>query len=233
MCLEGGTPWLTPAANEPGELAAILDRAEATDLASWAFPAEFLAEWDERRREGRPLPRLGEGSRGPATIMTSVLHPETAVLWMLDHPELMRRFRDVLAAKMVELNSVLRQFSGNTQPGWWITDDNCALLSPPLYREFCYPVLEKVLAAMAPGDAWRYQHSDSAMGHLLDFQYALGIRAVNYGPEVDAALIRRKMPDALIHGHMPPLLLRTAVRRRLRPGCGTIFKRPARADDST
>ncbi len=34
------------------------------------------------------------------------------------------------------------------------------------------------------------------MGHLLDQQYALGIREVNYGPEVDAALIRAKMPDA-------------------------------------
>jgi uroporphyrinogen decarboxylase len=46
------------------------------------------------------------------------------------------------------------------------------------------------------------------MGHLLDFQYNLGIREVNYGPEVDAAVIRTKMPDAMIHGQLPPLLLR-------------------------
>jgi hypothetical protein len=46
------------------------------------------------------------------------------------------------------------------------------------------------------------------MGHLLDFQYDLGIRDVNYGPEVDAALIRERMPDALINGQLPPLLLR-------------------------
>ena len=51
-------------------------------------------------------------------------------------------------------------------------------------------------------------HSDSAMGHLLDQQYELGIRAVNYGGEVDVALIREKMPDAYIQGHMPPFLLR-------------------------
>jgi uroporphyrinogen decarboxylase len=61
---------------------------------------------------------------------------------------------------------------------------------------------------MAPGDARRYQHSDSAMAHLLDQQYELGIREVNYGPEVDVGLIREKMPDAYIHGQMPPLLLR-------------------------
>ena len=46
------------------------------------------------------------------------------------------------------------------------------------------------------------------MGHLLDAQYALGIREVNYGPTVDVALIREKMPDALIKGHLPPFTLR-------------------------
>jgi hypothetical protein len=58
------------------------------------------------------------------------------------------------------------------------------------------------------------------MGHLLDFQYDLGIREVNYGPTVDADLIRAKMPDAMIHGQLPPLLLRNgppqAIENRIR-----------------
>ena len=206
--LEGGTPWLVPATNDPDEFSKILDRAERTDVKEWCFPAEFLAEWEERERQGRSMRLLGDGSRGPATIMTSVLHPETTFLWMFDHPDLMKRFRDILAVKMVELNRALREFSGNTQLGWWITDDNCALFNPRLYREYCYPVLEKVLEAMAPGKALRHQHSDSAMGHLLALQYELGIRSVNYGPTVDVALIRGRMPEALINGHMPPFLLR-------------------------
>ena len=217
--LEGGTPWLTAATDDPRVLAEILDRAETVDLRDWTFPHQFLAEWEERQRQGKAMPRLGGGSRGPATIMTLVLAPETALLWMLDEPALMRRFRDVLAAKMVELNHLLREFSGNPQPGWWITDDNCAPLGPRLYQEFCYPVLEKVLAAMAPGNARRYQHSDTAMGHLLGLQYALGIRWVNYGPEVDVAVIRDKMPEAFIYGQMPPLLLRNGspveIKRRV------------------
>lgn len=217
--LEGGTPWLTPVTDDPDEFARALDEAEATDLRAWSFPEEYLAEWEQRRQAGKELPLLGTGSRGPATIMTSVLKPETALLWMFDHPDLMRRLRDILAEKMVEFNGILREFSGNTVEGWWITDDNCALLSPGLYREYCYPVLERVLNALAPGDALRYQHSDSSMGHLLDIQYELGIRAVNYGPEVDAALIREKMPEAMIHGQMPPLLLRNGspdgIRRRV------------------
>ena len=70
--------------------------------------------------------------------------------------------------------------------------------------------------ALAPDNATRYQHSDSAMGHLMDEQYALGIRAVNYGPEVDAALIRAKMPDAEIHGQLPPFLLRNGSPAEIR-----------------
>ena len=213
---EGSTPWLTAVTDDPDEFVAILDRAEAIDVRAWALPPEYQQEWEERRKAGRPLARLGTGSRGPATIMTSVLTPETVSYWLYDHPGLMRRFRDILAAKMVELNQVLREFSGNTQPGWWITDDNSALFSPALYREYCYPVLERVLDAMAPGDAPRYQHSDSAMGHLLDQQYELGIRIVNYGPEVDVALIRARMPDAHIHGHTPPFLLRNGSPEEIR-----------------
>ncbi len=205
---EGSTPWFVPVTSDPEEFSRILDYAENIDLKTWAFPEEFLTEWDARCRNGKPLPLLGTGSRGPATIMTSVLEVNTAFFWLYDHPDLMRRFRDILADKMVELNNLLRDFSGNTQSGWWITDDNSALFNLNLYEEYCVPVLEKILDALAPGESSRYQHSDSAMGHLLDFQYELGIREVNYGPEVDVALIRQKMPDAVIYGHIPPLMLR-------------------------
>jgi uroporphyrinogen decarboxylase len=217
---EGSTPWLVPVTGDPGDLARILDRAEETDLHTWALPDEFLAEWEQRQAAGKPPLSLGTGSRGPATIMTSVIDPTVLFLWMYDHPKLVARFRDVLTHKMIELNQILRAFSGYDQPRWWITDDNSALFSPRLYREYCFPLLRELLDAMAPLGAgpqvWRYQHSDSAMGHLLDQQYELGIRFVNYGPEVDVALIRKKMPEAYIHGQLPPLLLRNGSPAEIR-----------------
>ncbi len=84
---ESSTPWLTPATDKPDEFAGILDEAEATDLATWSFPEAFLAEWEARKEAGKPLPKLGTGSRGPATIMTSVLQPQTVFFWMMDHPD--------------------------------------------------------------------------------------------------------------------------------------------------
>jgi uroporphyrinogen decarboxylase len=212
-----------PVTDDPAEFARVLDRAEATDLRAWSLPEDYLEEWEERKAAGVTLPALGTGSRGPATIMTSVLRPETFFYWTYDHPDLLLRFRDILADKMVEFNTILREWSSNAEPGWWITDDNSALFNRRFYLAFCYPVLERVLEAMAPeerplqrGDARRYQHSDSAMGHLLDMQYALGIHDVNYGPTVDAGLIREKMPDALINGQMPPMLLRNGAPEEIR-----------------
>lgn len=217
---EGSTPWLRHVTDNPKEFARILDEAEGMEMERWALPEPYLAEWERRRDAGETMPRMGGGSRGPATIMTSVIKPEILFGWMADHPDLVARFAVILAGKMVELNRVLRRFSGNTEAGWWITDDNCCLFSPRLYETYCYPVLEKVLDELAPGSAMRYQHSDSAMAHIIPLQRRLGIKRVNYGPEVDAGLIREQMPDAWIDGHMPPFLLRNgspdAIRKRVR-----------------
>ena len=205
---EDSTPWLTPVTGDPDEFARVLDRAEAIDVRSWALPEPYLEEWEQRKAAGKPLPKLGGGSRGPATIMTSVLDTETLFYWLYDHPDLMRRFRDILAREDDRVEHGPARIQRQRAAGLVYPRRQQRPLQPPLYREFCFPVLQRVMDAMAPGDARRDQHSDSAMGHLIEKQYELGIRNVNYGPTVDAGLIREKMPDALIRGQMPPFMLR-------------------------
>lgn len=217
----GGTPWFVPVTSDPVEFARILDRAEAIDIESWCLPEAYLAEWEARRAAGKQLPKLGTGSRGPATVITSVLDPQVALLWCIDEPELMDRFARVLTQGYLRLNRRLRAFSGFAGASWWITDDNCCLFNPRQYRRFCQPVLRAVMDEFAPlPHGHRYQHSDSAMAHHLDAQRELAIAGVNYGPEIDPALIRARMPEAVIHGHMPPFLLRNgspeAIRERVR-----------------
>lgn len=76
--------------DDPDRFSEILDQAEATDVADWAFPDAFRREWEEFKSAGKLLPPLGTGSRGPATIMTSVLPVETVFFWLYDYPDLMR-----------------------------------------------------------------------------------------------------------------------------------------------
>ncbi len=107
----------------------------------------------------------------------------------------MRRFRDILAEKMVTFNLVLAPSAATTSRAGGSPTTTARLQPDALRRVLCAGAAPR-WTRLRLGDANRYQHSDSAMGHLLDQQYALGIREVNYGPEVDAALIRAKMPDA-------------------------------------
>ena len=51
---------------------------------------------------------------------------------------------------------------------------------------------------------------------------------MNYGPEVDAGLIREKMPDAWIHGQMPPMLLRNGSPQEIKTRLMDDFRKAGR-----
>jgi len=50
----------------------------------------------------------------------------------------------------------------------------------------------------------RYQHSDSAMGHVLPLLGTLDLTRVNFGPTVTVAEIRKHLPRAVIDGALAP-----------------------------
>ena len=74
-----------------------------------------------------------------------------------------------------------------------------------MYEFFAYPILKTMFDryAPAPGDK-RYQHSDSAMGHLLPVLSRLNFTGVNFGPTLPVSLIRQHLPGAVIEGQLAP-----------------------------
>lgn len=214
--LEGGTPWLEAGYSTPDELRAALKEIEHLD------EKEILARALEG---GRVLPESREErvvwSRGPATIATSVLGTERFLTWLFDEPDLLHHFFAVLEKSLVQYHRATADAQGATLRGMAWLDDNCALLSPQLYEEFCFPCLKAVTEAFAqnPEDI-RFQHSDSAMGHLLPILARLNLHGVNFGPTVDAASIRAAMPQTVVHGQVAPFTLRNGacqdVRREVR-----------------
>ena len=74
-----------------------------------------------------------------------------------------------------------------------------------MYKAFGYRVLKKVFAHCAPdpGD-YRYQHSDSAMGHLIPLLADFDLQGVNFGPTVTVQEIRKYMPCTRIDGQLAP-----------------------------
>jgi uroporphyrinogen decarboxylase len=205
--------WLEQSANTPDELAALLDRVEARIAAMRDFI--LPPEWHEAKPRllalGLKPPRY-RGQRGPVTFATSIYGVENLMWLIMDQPDLAARFRNAIRDAMLAIARVLDEEGGYTPEtaprGFSFADDNCYLLTPDMYEFFGYPVLEAMFKRYSPGPAdSRYQHSDSAMGHLLPLLGRLNMTGVNLGPTVPAAEIRRYLPKAVIQGQLAPFTL--------------------------
>ena len=205
-----GSWWLHQSADTPDELARLLDRVESRDVRSFILPEG----WEEAKTRLMPLgirPPEYLKQRGPVTFATSVYGTENLCFLILDEPDLAARFRDVILRKMLEIRQVLEKEAGLTRDtatrGFRVNDDNCYLLTPEMYEFFGYPILKGVFDYCAPEPHhYRYQHSDSAMGHLLPILERLKFTAVNFGPTLTVSEIRAAMPDTIIEGQLDPMV---------------------------
>jgi uroporphyrinogen decarboxylase len=202
--------WLMESAHNEDELKSLLDRVDArlVDLRSFILPEN----WDEEKARLTALgvaPPLYRWQRGPVTFATSVYGVENLIYLIMDNPLLAERFRDTILRSMIEIARVLdveAGFTPDTAPhGFGFADDNCYLLTPDMYELFGYPILKAMFDRYSPSPKdTRYQHSDSAMGHLLPLLGRLDMTGVNFGPTVMVDDIRTHLPSAVIYGQLAP-----------------------------
>lgn len=211
---EGGTPWLESNVNDIEDVKKLIHKAEKLDMKAVVLPED----WQEKREayekaSGKKLKLGGGGSRGPATMATSILGTTNTCIFMMDEPEVIKEFFEILAVKLVEYHNALMLLTGHdNRKGYALTDDNCYLFPPALYEKLCAPVLERLFKEFAPDIKHsRYQHSDSSMGHLMGILNDLGVNGVNFGPDIHPLEIRKAMPKACIHGQIPPFVLRNGT----------------------
>ena len=203
-----GSWWLEQSAHTPDELKALLDRIDKLDIPSFILPDGWQDTWAQPAARGAKPP-LYRGQRGPVTFATSIFGIENLIYLIMDQPDLAARFRDTILRVMLEIGRTMDEaagFSTTTAPhGFAFCDDNCYLLTPDMYAHFGYPILKGMFERYSPdpGDS-RFQHSDSAMGHLLPILAETGLTAVNLGPTVMVDEIRRHLPGAVIHGQLAP-----------------------------
>ena len=215
---EGQTPWLESTVNDIGDLKKLIDRINKIDISKEAFPDNWQKDKENyEKKTGKKLLLGGNFSRGPVTMATSIIGTTNVCIFVMTEPEVMSDFFFLLGEKLVEYNKVLMMDTGNdVKEGYSLNDDNCYLFSPALYEKFAAPVLIKVFKEFAPGkDHKRFQHSDSAMGHLMEILRDVGVNQVNFGPTIHPLDIRKAMPDAVIHGQMPPFTLKNGSKQEI------------------
>jgi len=209
--VEGGTPWLEAGYQSIDELESGIKQIgqwSDGDLKNKIFSSGGKISSVCPNEDGSK-PTRRAGSRGPATQATSIVGTMNCLYWVMDYPEIMGSFFELLGDIIIRYHQIVSDEAGVGYNGYYWLDDNCALYSPDLYQEFCYPALKRVTEFFAPalGD-YRYQHSDSEMRHLLPILSRVGFHGVNFGPTLPASLIREHMPNAVIHGEVAPNTLR-------------------------
>jgi uroporphyrinogen decarboxylase len=202
--------WLQQSADTPAELAALLDRVDRRleNLRDFLLPPG----WDEAKARLMPQgirPNPYRFQRGPITFAASIYGAENLIFLLVDEPQLAGRFRDTMIRAMLAMGDIMDvEGAVDTQAEWrrWqFNDDNCCLMTPEMYEFFGYPILKAMFDRWCPAEGdWRYQHSDSAMGHLLGILSRLNFSGVNFGPTLSVAEIREAMPRTLIDGQLAP-----------------------------
>ncbi|MBE6897185.1 MAG: hypothetical protein E7477_08845, partial [Ruminococcaceae bacterium] len=149
------------------------------------------------------------GVRGPVTLATSVFGIENLLYLYYDDEELFKRFGDTITRVILAYVDLFIKESGHTDEnfahGFSFFDDDSNLFTPEMYSVFGYPTLKAVFEKCAPNPKdFRYQHSDSAMGHLIPQLADFNLTGCNFGPTITVQEIRKYMPRTRIDGQLAP-----------------------------
>ena len=209
---DGHTTWLRGTMDGPEDLKKKLDEvsaliADPEAFRSWVLPKD----WDEKCKAVYELtgerPGPFAGIRGPVTMGTSVFGVEDLLYLYYDDEGLFTHFADVMADVILAYVDLFRKESHIQDPyhGFGFNDDDSNLMTPDMYKAFGYRVLKRVFEEPAPlPHHYRYQHSDSAMGHLMPLLADFNLTGCNFGPTITVQEIRRLMPHTRIDGQMAP-----------------------------
>lgn len=207
------TEWLESCFSTPEDLEKGLDRVEALDIADFIIPDNWFSEvkriYEETGEKPDPIKLEAHIIRGPCTAATSLFGTENTLLLYYEEPDLFERFGRVIGDVILKSAQAIDAACGYDQTnyphGFQFRDDNSALFTPDMYGIFGYPTLKKVFEYYSPnpGDE-RYQHSDSAMAHILPYLGKLNMTGCNFGPKVFVDQIRKYMPNTRIDGVIAP-----------------------------
>lgn len=211
---DGKTTWLEGTVKDPDELKKLLATVRKTANDPAAFRKFVLPDdWDERCKAVYELygqrPSQLFAVRGPVTLATSVFGIEELIYLYYDDEELFREFSDVIGDVLIAYIKLFIEESGRTcetfKHSFSFYDDDSNLLTPDMYHAFGYPILKRVFDFACPRPCdYRYQHSDSAMGHLIPQLADFNLTGCNFGPTITVGEIRKYMPKTRIDGQLAP-----------------------------
>lgn len=204
--------WLESSIKTPQELEKLLDKIEVMNIKEFILAPNWYSEKKRIYEKYGTLPNQVRSVRGPVTLATSIYGVENLIFLILDEPELAKRFSKTIADVIIEIINIIDEECGftayNSPHGFRFYDDDCNLMTPEMYQLFGYPVLKRVFEYSDRSPIYeknkRYQHSDSAMSHLIPQLADFNLTGCNFGPTVTVEEIRKNMPKTRIDGQLAP-----------------------------
>lgn len=215
---ERNTPWIKTSIEDIEGVKKLIRYAENWDPSPKAIPDSWREEKEKLMKQRGKHLHFAHMMNGPATVASNILGITNLCIFIMEEPEVMDEFFRVMSEKYIAFyeTALLEDHGVIAREGLWVNDDNCYLFSPSQYERFCAPFLQKMYDNFAPlPHHLRRQHSDSAMGHLMGILNDLGVNEVNLGPEIHPLAIRKALPRAVIHGQMPPFVLRDGTKEEI------------------
>ena len=207
---EDSTPTLLPILHTVDEVKALIHRMEGIDLSQAGLVGEFIRRY---RSLGKPyrwrILHDPTAVHGPGTILGFLFGISEFLLFIYDEPDLSLALIGLVARITVRYSKVVRTLTQAPETGVGVFDDVAGLLSPELFERFLLPAYRYIYSELAPHPQDdRFLHNDAAVAHLLPYFRELGVNGINPDPDTPPALIRRELPQAILYGAVPPLLLR-------------------------
>ena len=127
--------------------------------------------------------------QGPLATATQLAGYDKLFFWMYDHPGLVHELMEKIAEALilwvrrqkVESGEPLEECFGDQliytgkHAGVWLSDDDAAMLSPALYREFVVPYNSKVLRAFGRGILHYCGNANHQIDNFLATEGLIGI----------------------------------------------------------
>ncbi len=204
------TPWFEHIVHGPEDMKALLTRLEKIDISQAGLVPWYASCYKQLNRPYRwRILHDSTAMHGPGTILSFLCSTTDLAYYLYDVPDLLLALLECIGEITVAYSRTVRRLTGAPATGVSLFDDVAGLISPHHFERFFLPVYEKIYGELAPGpDDDRFYHNDAKVAHLLGFLSNLGVNGINPDPETDPALIRRELPEAIIYGCMPPLLLK-------------------------
>jgi uroporphyrinogen decarboxylase len=203
--------WLHSDIKTPEQLEKQLDFTETINLREFVLSPKWESEKKRIFEKYGKKPSLFTQLRGPCTLATGIYGVENLSFLFFDAPDLFDRFGKIILKVIMNYISLFRDEAGYTEEslprGFTFKDDDCAMMTPEMYEILGYPILKAVFDRVSPNeDDYRYQHSDSDMGHLLPQIAKVNLTVCNFGPNITIREIRKYMPHTRIDGQLSPFV---------------------------